>query len=215
MDDQDTIRRRIINRAADLFSEKNPNGGGLFTTAHYGQAMKAEFKTPGPTLDGQTCTKHLLEMGDIVEKAGSNLWRRRSQQVNPFDSDITEIVDDADRDEFMTQSIAWAEEAVLQLLTSPPPVMSVIVGTVWWTIDNVTDALVANTGNVRDESHIRNLAGCVLYGMAVEGLILVRRNVVLEGERRTMFTLASEADADLCPPFEGSPDDESFDDRSL
>jgi len=77
MDDRNIIRQRIIDRAADLFSKKNPNGGGLFTTAHYGQAIKAEFKTPGPTLDGETCTKHLLEMGDIVEKAGGNLWRRK------------------------------------------------------------------------------------------------------------------------------------------
>jgi len=76
MDDRDTIRRRIIDRAVGLYKNKNPSGGMVFfTTAHYGQAVDAEFKMPSQTLDNVTCTKHLLKMGDLVERAGGKLWR--------------------------------------------------------------------------------------------------------------------------------------------
>jgi len=183
MDDRDTIRRRVVDRAVDLFNAKDSNGEGLFTTAHYGQAMKAEFKTPGPTLDGETCTKHLLEMGDIVEKAGGNLWQRRMPQVLT-DNDTVEIAEDAG-DEFMQRSIAWAEEAVLQLLTAN--------NAIWWTVETASLELNSKLTSPLSTEHLANLVGCILYGMAVEGLVMAKRNVVFKGERRTVFCLAESA----------------------
>jgi len=46
--ERDANIRKIINRAARLFDEGSMDGGGLFATSHYGQAVKAKFKTPAP-----------------------------------------------------------------------------------------------------------------------------------------------------------------------
>lgn len=199
MDDRNAIGRRIIDRAVDLFGRENPNdGGGLFTTAHYGQAVKAEFRTPGPTLDGATCAEHLEAM-DGVERAGSNMWRRVARSGAPArsNSDITETttgVGDTLRLE--------VEDGVMRLLSGEAVRAAGSRGATWWSIETMAAALEGwglagdLPGNV---VLLENLVGLSLYTMAVDGRAVSQRNILLEGERRTVFALAA-APSDLRNP---------------
>jgi len=71
------IRKRILEDAVARFASSNPDeaGDGRFTTAHYAQALKEEFRIPGPVPDGETCREHLSKMDD-VEQEGPCMWRR-------------------------------------------------------------------------------------------------------------------------------------------
>jgi len=73
----EAIRRRIIDSAVAGFASANPReaNDGLFTTAHYAVAVKNEFRTEGPPLDGGICRQHLTAMDD-VEQVGPCLWRK-------------------------------------------------------------------------------------------------------------------------------------------
>ncbi len=91
MEDRRVIERRIIDRAVNLFRNMSGNSpkDTRFTTAHYAQALKAEFRTPGPVLASETCTKHLEAMTS-VESAGSCLWRLLPLEGDSVESDINE-----------------------------------------------------------------------------------------------------------------------------
>lgn len=216
MSDRDIIMQRIVERAVSLFSADNagdPNKGGLFTTAHYGQAMKAEFKTPGPTLDSETCAKHLSQMGDIVERAGGNIWRCRRLGSGPIQSDASETIG-VEIDESEAESLTSGQlelrarfevglrSAVLRVLSGGGNVN--FSSTMWWSIEGMSDALKNN--DLVWDGHLENLVGLALYSMAVDGKVVSQPNMLVDGARVTVFALVPKS-AGSQPSFEGSPDD--------
>lgn len=202
MDDRDTIRRRIIDRAADLFKASDPlhRSEGLFTTAHYGQSMKAEFRTPGPTLDGETCTGHLSQMGDLVEKAGSNLWRRKGSQADR--RAVEENHGQSDASEPATSGVgssaelleAAVEGGVQRILSGDGLHAAAIIerNTLWWSIETLADAMKNN--NLVWDGLLENMVGLVLYTMAVDGRVVARPNMLVDGARVTVFALVAKGE---------------------
>lgn len=182
MDNGETIKWRIIDRAVDLFARDDPNRGGLFTTAHYGQALKTEFRMPGPVLDAAVCTGHLDAM-DGVERAGGCMWRRTAQRDAPVGSDITETLGDADPDAPLDE-LARTETAVLRALDEPAGM--------WWTVGTMSAKLKAGALSDLDDDFLESLVGCVLYTLSLNGKAVAKSNVVLEGERGTVFAIADD-----------------------
>jgi len=205
MDDRDTIRRRVIDLAVSLFNEKNQNGDGLFTTAHYGQAMKAEFKTPGPTIDSEPCARHLLQMGDIVEKAGSNLWRRKMRLGDP--AQVGTIIDDEIYNrhgaEIDVEIGVKVESEVMDVL-SDKNAIGAGGATPWWTVGLMAAALHHIEEKYDLEGGLlENMVGIILYTMAVDGRVVAQPNMMMDGTRATIFTLAPKNVDVMRPPFEG------------
>jgi len=204
--ERDAIIRKIINRAVSLFDEGGMDGDGLFTTAHYGQAMKTEFDTPA-ALDYDICAKHLLEMGALVESVEPDLWKRigdgdtviptakqmrdhanrRATHVLAFESDMFDphgvrltMADDGTPHE---SSLREAQGKGLKLLADDPGRK--------WTADDLVDAIEpiwASLPNERDNL-LHDLVGCVLYAMAVEGRV-VTDQVLLTSKFVTVFAIA-------------------------
>lgn len=217
MDARDTIRRRIVDRAVDLFNKDNPNGGGMFTTAHYGQALKAEFRMSGPCPDGATCTEHLAGM-DGVERAGGNMWRRLARQGGPAQSDISETAEGRPDDPHGVRLESYAVQRWhdRQLLEIEDKVMAAVMGilvgaapgprpdirlggNMWWSVETMADA-VKNNDLVWD-GLLENMVGLVLYTMAVGGRVVSQPNMLVDGARVTVFALAPKgADAENGPP---------------
>jgi len=267
MDDRDTIGRRIVDDAVMRFNKDNGASGCLFTTAHYGQAMKAEFRTPGPTLDGATCAEHLSQMGDLVEHAGPNLWRRKAQG-DSVQSDITEAEAEHEpeidrpeignaRAEAVSNKFVYGyscrqchkpmdepgpnhgvgadccgtcDAALLKLesavVVGIVQVLSLGLGrpsglrqpNIWWSMETVTaklrNILKDRFGDsMLDDGLLGNMVGLAIYAFAVEGKILARPNMLVDGARVTVFALATRESRETTrnqPPFKGSPDDESL-----
>lgn len=201
--ERDAIIRKIINRAVSLFDDGGMDGDGLFTTAHYGQAMKAEFDTP-VALDDGVCAKHLSEMGSLVESVEPDLWRRiydgdaviptanqmrdhrdrRAAHVLAFESDIFDphgvrltMSDDGTPHE---SSLREAQSKVLKLLADNLSRK--------WTVDDLVYAIEPLWVSLPDErdSLLHDLVGCVLYAMAVEGRVVTEK-VLLAGKCVTAF----------------------------
>ena len=231
MGERDIIRRRVIDQAVALFNMDNPGSEGSFTTAHYGQAMKTEFKMLGPILDGATCVGHLSQIGDIVERVEGNLWRCKAwpQQESPVQSDMSEsaasaveasAIDDAERlgsvlrilngsaaeredlvqsdltETTQTEIDAVIDAHILQILdvASTKEAPCVIAGTAWWPLEAIADVMAI--GDKADPT-LENLVGRMLYTMAVDGRVVVQRNVLLGDEHRTVFSLTPKsADVD-------------------
>lgn len=221
MDDRNTIRRRIIDIAVDLFNEDNPNGGGLFTTAHYGQAMKAEFRISGPCPDAMICTGHLAEM-DGIARLGGHMWRRLAQQEVPTQSDISETTkvesDDPhgvrlDVDPRLLKIEDAVEKGILRILAggyifAGGYALPVGQGGVAWTIETMADALKNN--DLAQDGLLENMVGLALYTMAVDGRVISQPNILVDGARVTMFALAPRGADARRPPLDGSPDDGNF-----
>ncbi len=192
MDNRDTIRRRVIDRAVALFDADNPNGGGLFTTAHYGQAMKAEFRTAGPTLDGATCSGHLSKMGDLVKRAGGNMWRRLDGAQHTRDIGHAEPAGPA------AGEVEDAFEAAEEVVVNAMVVLLRQDGIGWWYAEMMTEAMedrllevpvIRAAAQAGGEEFVGNLVNCVLYTMAVEGRVATKRNMLVDGAPRTVFAL--------------------------
>ncbi len=181
-DNQDTIRRRIIDRAVSLFAKDRGNSGSdgrTFTTAHYAQSMKAEFRTPGPALDSAACTSHLEAMDD-VEAVGSCLWRHTAQRGASADDGTTGTP--------ILDKLSWAEDCVEAILKNVPMF--------WWTVGTMAAELSGGEMSDVDCDLVENLVGCVLYTLAIDGRVLSQSNVLLGGERCTVFALdAARSDA--------------------
>ena len=175
MNDHDAISRRIIDQAVDLFSkdtdavEETPIRGGLFTTAHYGQAMKTEFRMSGVTLDDEICAKHLLHMSDIVKRVKSHLWQRKAQQESITQGDITETqtvplpYSDVRLDVELMEIESKVMDSVLRLFADGTGYLFPVGqdGVVWWTIEAMAETLKKNNDLV-GTTFLENMVGLAL-----------------------------------------------------
>lgn len=210
MDDHDTISRRIIDQAVDLFSkdpdavEETPIRGELFTTAHYGQAMKAEFRMSDVILDDEICAKHLLHMSDIVKRVDDHLWQRKAQQEGLTQGDITETqtvplpYSDVRLDVELMEIESKVMDDVLRLLADGTGYLFPVGrdGVAWWTIETMAEALKKNN-NLVGMTFLENMVGLAFYTMAVDGRVVTQPNTLVGGARVTVFALAPKgADVD-------------------
>ncbi len=75
-------------------------------------------------------------------------------------------------------------------------------GGMWWSVETMANA-VKNDDLVWD-GLLENMVGLVLYTMAVDGRAISRPNMLVDGARATVFTLAPKGADSRRPPLDGS-----------
>ncbi len=214
MDDRDLIRLRIINRAVTLYAKHNPDGGSVFTTAHYAQALKEEFKTPGPVLASEDCVEHLEAMAD-VESASSCLWRRTGVQS---ESDITEAAsppanpDFAPDDACVESDITPSDAQIDAIERARVGILRIAPGNGWWCLESLAKELTRDVAadtptakalcvniplafpdvavRTKLDDTVVAIVGFAMYSLVMEGRAVRRRMVTNpDGGEDTVFSI--------------------------